>query len=318
MQSRITKTFKILTPGSSLRRRVAYGLAIVRLILAPVIFLTIYYLFEMGAIVNRIVNIDAPATTLAERISVEMLQARRNERNYFLLNDPIYLEGNRQAIDQIRQLVQQIAGLEPSERNTSEEIVKSLELYEQQFAAAVALLAKPGGTTRQRAQQAVVAYEKDLNDVLRRSRRTENAQLVQELQNQVQSFDTELAKTLEQENPTLRLVTPQIQSTSQNVLRVASQLEAQSWEHVQSDHKQVRDLLHQAEWVLSIVSVITFLVSIWISFVIPREVVKPLVSLKNAVDHAASGNYPVEFELHGEGEIIDLARSIDNLIQRVR
>ena len=80
------------------------------------IFLTIYYLFEMGAIVNRIVNIDAPATTLAEQISVEMLQARRSERNYFLVNDPEYLQANRQAADQIKGLVAQIDSLEPAER----------------------------------------------------------------------------------------------------------------------------------------------------------------------------------------------------------
>jgi hypothetical protein len=73
MQASIQKTFKILAPCSSLKRRVAYSLAIARTILAPVIFLTIYYLLEMSAIVNRIVDIDAPATTLAEQLSVEML-----------------------------------------------------------------------------------------------------------------------------------------------------------------------------------------------------------------------------------------------------
>ena len=104
METRIQKTFKILAPGSSLKRRVAYSLAIVRLILAPVIFLTIYYLFEMGKIVNRIVNIDAPATTLAEQISVEMLQARRSERDYFLSQDTAYLQANQQAINRIDQL----------------------------------------------------------------------------------------------------------------------------------------------------------------------------------------------------------------------
>ncbi len=182
----------------------------------------------------------------------------------------------------------------------------------------MALLQKPGGTTTQRAQQAAAEYETGLNDLLRRSRRIGNAQLVQELQSQVQSFDSDLAKTLEQENPTLRLVTPEIQATSQNVLRIASQLEAQSWNQVQRDHREVRDLLYQAEWVLSIVSVITFLLSVWISFVIPRTVVKPLVSLREAVDHAASGNYPVQLELQGKGEIIELARSIDKLIQHVR
>ncbi len=102
------------------------------------------------------------------------------------------------------------------------------------------------------------------------------------------------------------------------MLGFASHLEAENWKRVEQDHQEVRGLLHNAEWVLSIVSAITFLLSIWISFVLPRAVVKPLVNLKNAVDHAAAGNDLIEFELKGEGEIIDLARSIDKLIHRVR
>ena len=317
MQTKIGKTLKILAPGSSLKRRVAYSLAIVRLILAPVIFLTIYYLFEMGAIVNRIVNKDAPATTLAQQISVEMLQARRSERNYFLLNDQADLQDNRQAADQIRGLVAQIESLQPAEQDGTKDVLQSLRLYQQQFADAVALLQKRGGSTTERVQQAVNAYETDLNELLRRSRRIGNAQLVQELQSQVQSFDADLSKTLGQENPALRLLTAEMQETSQHLLGFASQLEAENWKRVQRDHQEVRDLLHDAEWVLSIVSVITFLLSIWISFVLPRAVVKPLLNLKNAVDHAAAGNDPVEFELTGEGEIIDLARSIDKLIHPV-
>ena len=39
MQSRIRRSFRVLAPGGSLRRRVAYSLAIVRLILVPVIVL---------------------------------------------------------------------------------------------------------------------------------------------------------------------------------------------------------------------------------------------------------------------------------------
>lgn len=318
MQERIQRTFKILAPGSSLKRRVAYALAIVRLILAPVIFLTIYYVFKMGAIVNRIVNIDAPATTLSEQISVEMLRARRNERDYFLLHDPTYLDANRHALDRIKQLVGQIGDLEPNEGSTCQEVLQSVQQYERQFAAAVSLLEKSGETTTQRVQQAVAAYENDLNDLLRHSRRKESGQLIQELQSQVQSFDTDLAKALEQENPTLRFVTPEIQATSHHVLSVASQLEARSWERVQRDHQEAHSLVNHAEWVLGIASAITFFLSVWISFVLPREVVKPLVSLKEAVDNAASGNYPIHLELRGEGEIIDLARSIDDLINHVR
>ena len=45
--------------------------------------------------------------------------------------------------------------------------------------------------------------------------------------------------------------------------------------------------IYRAEWVLSIVCGLTLLLSVWISFVLPRQVVKPLQELKEAVDHAA-------------------------------
>src|SRR5260370_17286028 len=113
MRVGIPKSFKILAPGDSLRRRTAYSLALVRLVLAPVIFLAIYYLFEMGWIVDRIVNVDAPAATLAQRASIEILEARRAERNYLLLHDPAYLAANREALGRTRQLLTQIQHLYP-------------------------------------------------------------------------------------------------------------------------------------------------------------------------------------------------------------
>ena len=65
---------------------------------------------------------------------------------------------------------------------------------------------------------------------------------------------------------------------------------------------------------MSIVSAVVILLSVWITFVLPREIVKPLISLKEAVNDAASGNYQIEFELEGKGEIVDLAKSVRNLI----
>jgi hypothetical protein len=72
MRCRLQKSFQVLAPGSSLRNGVAYSLAIVRLILVLVILLAVYFLFAMGQIVDRIVNVDAPAAKLAEQASVEI------------------------------------------------------------------------------------------------------------------------------------------------------------------------------------------------------------------------------------------------------
>ncbi len=318
MELGLRKSFKIFAPGSSLRRRVAYSLAGVRLVLVPVIFLAVYYLFAMGWIVDRIVNVDAPAATLAEQVSVQMLDARRAERSYFLLRDPQYSQANRESLARVKDILEQIGNLAASEVQTTQQALQNVNVYEEQFTAAVALAEKPGSTAIERVQEVVRAYENDLNDLLKQERRKTRVQMIDDLRSQVNSFDTQIASTVEAGDPTLRHVTPILNSSSQQVLQLASDLEARSWARVQRDHGEARHLLHRAEWVLSTVSALTLLLSIWISFILPRQVVKPLVDLKEAVDHAALGNYRIDLELRGEGEVVELAKSVRNLITHVR
>src|SRR2546422_678804 len=225
---RVREPLKVFARGASLRRRVAYSLALVRLILGPVIILAIYYLIAMGRIVDRIVSVDAPTATLAERASTEMLDARRAERNYFLLHDP------------------------------------------------------------------------------------------QELQSRVGSLDAQVAATLVAEDPAFGQITTDLRGSSNEFIRLASELERRSWDRIQRDHEQTRMLVRRAEWVLITVSALTLLLSVWVSFLLPSQVVKPLVDLKTAVDHAAAGNYEIGFDVQGEGEVVQLANSVRRLIAHVR
>ena len=318
MESENPKFFKVLTPGNSLRRRVALSLAIVRLILVPVIFLSVYYLVKMDRIVDRIVRVNAPMATLAQRASVDFLEARRAERNYFLLHDQVYLQTNRDALLRVRGLLDEMRTLEPNEHAATQKIVQDVERYQQQFASAVALIEEPGSTPIQRVQEVVRAYERNLNDLLKRARHEKQAQLIEDLRGQVDSFDFEIARTVEAGDPVLRRITSDLQIASQDVLHILADLEMRGWARVEDDREGTRQLVYRAEWVLSIVSGLTLLLSVWISFVLPRQVVKPLLELRTAVDHAVSGNYEIEFEIKGEGELVNLARSIRNLISHAR
>jgi len=117
-----------------------------------------------------------------------------------------------------------------------------------------------------------------------------------------------------QSDPGLRALAANLDKSGQEVFGVTSALEAGNWKRVEQDHRATQHLLNRAEWVLSIVSVLTVILSVWISFVLPRQVVKPLKMLKEAVDHALTGNQLIEFELQGKGEIVELAKSIHSLI----
>lgn len=314
----IRKLFKILAPGNSLRRRTAYSLTLVRLILMPVIYLAVYYVFRMSWIVDRIVNVDAPAATLAQQASIEMLEARRAERNFLLLGDKKYLETSRESIDKTEQTFDLIQRLEPDEQSRIQKASEALNLYRQRFAAATDAFEQSGQAPTDRIQAVVRAYEADLDNLLKRSKHSKRDQLAEELRKRVASFDAEISETAQAGNPELQRVTEDLQASSKEILQQASALEAVNWDRVQKNHAEAGHLIHQAKWALSIVSAITFLVSVWVSFVLPRQVVKPLLQLKEAIDQAAEGNYQIDFDVQGKGEIVELVESLRHLFAVVR
>jgi nitrogen fixation/metabolism regulation signal transduction histidine kinase len=315
MRARTHRMFSIFAPKVSLRHRVAFSLAIVRLILAPVILLAIYYLFEMGWIVDRIVNVDAPAATLAQAASIQLLEARRAEHNFLLLYDANDVKENHDSMAAVTGTLAHIQDLQPEERGIVQNAMNAVNLYEERFAAAVSYFSSGGEVQRDRIETVVRNYESDLNDLVRKNKRKTKVALVDEIRTQVGSFDALIMSTL-QSDPRLRQMAADLDASSQDVFSQTSALEAKNWQRVEEDHRATRRLLKRAEWVLSIVSALTIILSIWISFVLPRQVVKPLQSLKEAVDHALSGNQLIEFELQGKGEIVELAKSIHRLIAR--
>ena len=314
----IRRRFQVLAPGSSLRRRVAYSLAIVRLILVPVIFLAVYYLLEIGWIVDRIVSFDAPAATLSQQASIKMLEARHNERNYLLLYDPASLQAGREALQSTEQTLVAIRDLQPTDELLTQQTLDALHQYEQRFEAAVTAIGQPGQAPADRIDAVLMTYERDLDSLLKSGRFKTRAQLVDELRNRVGSFDAQITKTVQEGNPALRHITMDLQNSGQEVLGLTAKLEARSWDRVEHDHRKARRLIAAAEWSLTDVSAITLIVSVWISFILPKQVVKPLLSLKEAVDHAAAGNYEIEFDIQGEGEVVQLANSIRILIAHLR
>jgi CHASE3 domain sensor protein len=318
MSWRVRKRFRVFAPGASLRRRVVYSLGIVRVILVPVIFLAIYYLFRMGWIVDRIVNIDAPVATMAERASVEMTDARRAEQDFFLSHDPAKLQANREALDRLDQLIGTISALQPAEAPATQKMLDQIKLHREQLEEAVSHLGESGQAPVERIQKVVEVYERKLDDLLKRDRHENRGRLIDDLRTQVGSFDLQIAGASESEDPALREATTSLQASSDQVRLLASDLESRSWGRVLYGQDHARRLIHRAEWVLIIVSGITIILSVVVSFLLPRQVVKPLMDLKAAVDHAASGDYEIEFDLKGQTEVTQLANSVRDLIDHVR
>ena len=172
-----------------------------RLILVPVIFLAVYYLFAMASIVDRIVNVDAPVATNAERASIEMLDARRAETNYFLLHDPDDIARNRESLRQLEKTIQACRTLQPEEKPTFDDLEEQITFYRLSFNHAVERLGESNLPPIQSLRQVVRNYQKDLDDVLTHSPRESRTRLIEMLRARIESFDTEVAAKVEAERP---------------------------------------------------------------------------------------------------------------------
>ncbi len=174
------------------------------------------------------------------------------------------------------------------------------------------------GVPIHRLRGVVQDYTQDLDELLKGARRANRARLIEELHNRLTLLDAQVAATMEAGDPAFRQISSDLRASSEAIMRESSDLETRNWERVQKDHDRARLLLWRAEWVMSVISFITLLVSIWVSFILPRTVVEPLVALKAAVDHAAAGNYAIEFDVEGDGEVARLANSVRDLVAHVR
>jgi CHASE3 domain sensor protein len=200
-------------------------MAIVRLILVPVIFLAVYYLFVMGRIVDRIVNVDAPAAKFAEQASIEILEARRAARNYVLFQDPEYLQINQKSLASARQVLVRIGELEPDDETIVQQGLEAFNLSQLRFAAAVSAMTESRQEPAERIREAVLAYEKDLDDLVREARHESRAHLIQQLRTRVGSFDTRVTEAIQAGSPASRQVAPDLRAASERTLQLASELE---------------------------------------------------------------------------------------------
>jgi len=317
MEWRHQRLPRVFARSRSMRRRVAYSLGIVRLILVPVLLLAVYYLFRMGWIVDRIVSVDAAVAMQAERASIVMLDAQQSQRNYFLLHDQADFTASQQTVESLRKMIQGLSKIQTREAPSIKKMVADLEAYQQGLGKASERISEAGQPRIDRLRGAVSAYEGDLNDILHGAHGESRAALVRELHDRTSLFDSEIA-VAGSEDPVLLSISADLQKSANSFLTGAAGLERRSWNRVERDHDDARNLMRRAEWVLGSVSLLVLLISIWVSYVLPKEVVQPLHDLKAAVDHAAAGNYEIEFDVQGKGEVAELANSVRNLIAHVR
>jgi len=111
-------------------------------------------------------------------------------------------------------------------------------------------------------------------------------------------------------NPALIQVTPDLRVSSQETLELTSDMEQQMGTRPNGP-SEARQLIRRAEWALSIVSAATVLFSVWVSLILLGRSLNPREP-QRSVDHAATGNFEIDFELMGAAKSWNLLKASKN------
>jgi hypothetical protein len=179
----------------------------------------------MASIVDRIVNVDAPVARNAERAAVEMLDARRAETNYFLLHDPDDIARNRESLRQLERTIQTCRKLQPEEKPALDALEGQVAFYRSSFNHAVERLGESNLPPFDSLRQIVRTYQRDLDDVLAHSPRDSRTRLIEMLRARIESFDTEVAAKVEQNDPEIRQTSRDLAAASQRIISLSTELE---------------------------------------------------------------------------------------------
>jgi len=157
--------------------------------------------------VDRIVNVDAAGAKLAEQASIEILEARRAARNY-LCPRPGISSDEPEITHQCEASPGSYLGTEPGDETIVQQGPRTQAYISSNFAGRFRRWTEVKARPAQRIREAVLAYEKDLDDLVRKAKHESRGQLIQELALESDRLISRVTEAIQVGSPASRQVAP--------------------------------------------------------------------------------------------------------------
>ena len=110
----------------------------------------------------------------------------------------------------------------------------------------------------------------------------------------------------------------ELQSKGEALARQARLINENGWKNVEEERARTESIGHRAVVLISITSVLTFLVSFGLTWYLPKRVLQPIREVTQALRKASSGNYDVFLHLTAKDELGELVNEFHNLVNHMR
>jgi len=277
-------------------------------------FVSLWYASNMAQKIQVMAQKDAKLAQLAEDMSIKMLEARREEKNFVIYIDSTFIRKNKQAMEQIRADVDEARGI--SLEHSAE--FDSLELFVAIYSGKIDLLVKvlqEDPKALRALQKQMAAYEKQLRQIAKEGGESGLDSLPSWMSDlNISIFSAATRLSAEQ----ARLFA-ELSETSSLILKLTQGIATSARESLASHGSEGVRYAVKAQRNTVTIFIITGILLIYLVFYLPSHVFLPFRRIIRALHRMEKGEIRAAFpgsERHDE--VGELSRAFTNAVDKLR
>ncbi|MBN2538118.1 HAMP domain-containing protein [candidate division WOR-3 bacterium] len=297
--------------GASIRARMALAMLAAAALTIPVVLLSLLYLRRMNAAVGRIVNEDIELMHVADRVTLEFAGARRDEKNFLLYRDSIYLRQNHAALERIVQLADTGRRLDPSFASGFDRVLAGVAAYR---ALVDSLVGLPQGEPPERL----------LLPDLQTLRRHHESLLRAAAESPAPAERDSLIAAAARLAPDIiwpagggRSLNDSIVSLQAAIENETEAISGRARDRVRGNRDRARTLAAWGQRNIISALLLVLVVLVWLVVTLPRRAVTPIKRILNALQRVENGDLDVRVKVSTRDEIGELARGLNRALARL-
>lgn len=297
----------------STKGKIRLALFIVGFLSLATSFISLIYMNSMMRRIENITLQDAALAALGRDISIEMLDARREEKNFIIYLDSAYIKNARGIIEQVKVNIRDAKNLSPESSTELDSMDLLINAYDEDITSLVAIFQEdPKALTA--IQKQVLNYETELKKTVRKGKVQEDSlpSWISDLNVLMASAATKLS------TERARLLTD-LREKSDLLLTIAQRITARAQKSLAEHGEEGVRYGVLAQRNALTIFIITGILLIYFFFYFPHKILLPFKRMTKALNVIGSGDNAFSLpEIQKGDEFSELSQSFRDALYKLR
>jgi len=297
----------------SSRGKIRLALFIVAFISLGTSFLSLSYMHRMATKIEEIAYKDAKIAELGEELSIKMLEARREEKNFIIYFDTLYIDNNQRIIDEIKSDVNDAKEITEAYSTKLDSIEFLIERYSNNIRLLVETFQEDPRTLYNLRRQ-VINYEEELQN-LAKKRKVE----VDALPSWTSDINISILSAATKLSAEKSKLFTELREVGNEIMKLTQQITTSARESLAKNSSEGMKYSVKAERNTLTLLLLAGLLLLYMIFYLPQRIFLPFKRMIKILKAIGRGETEAPLpDIHTKDELGELSRSFQEAIHKLK